>query len=184
MTYFSSLSLKMGFRPVLLTGKLKTTERRDIYEKIRRKEHNIIIGTQSLIQEGLSFSDLGLVIIDEQHRFGVRERALMERKGKNPHLLVMTATPIPRTLAITVYGDMDISVIDEYPEGHKQVVTKLVSREDKRKVADTLNRVMSSGRQVIVICPLIEASEEMVLKNAMDMAEKLKKLYSPAFRIG
>jgi len=182
--YFLSLSEKMGIRPVLLTGKLKKTERQDIYDKINNGRYNLIIGTQSLIQGGLSFPNLGLVVIDEQHRFGVRERALISEKGKNPHLLVMTATPIPRTLAITIYGDMDISMIKGYPKGHKPVVTRLVEEKQKRIVFETLMEKMSAGQQAFVICPVIEGSEELDLKNAMEMAEKLKKILTPPFRVG
>jgi ATP-dependent DNA helicase RecG len=184
MEYFSDLSPKMGFRPVLLAGGLKTGDRQDAYDGIRGGWYNLIVGTQSLIQEKLSFPKLGLVIIDEQHRFGVRERALMCRKGENPHLLVMTATPIPRTLAITVYGDMDVSVIKSYPVGHMPVITRVVSRREKRRVFHILRKKMSAGQQAFVICPVIEGSEDSDLKNAVDMAEGLRKILSPPFRIG
>ncbi len=184
LEYFSEFSNKMGFRPVLLTGRLKEAERQDIYDKISDGQYNLIIGTQSLIQEGLSFLKLGLVIIDEQHRFGVRERALMERKGENPHLLVMTATPIPRTLAITVYGDMDMSIIKGYPEGHMPVVTHLIPEREKRRAFEILKERMSAGHQAFVICPVIEGSEDADLKNAVEMAEKLRKIFHPLFRIG
>ncbi|MDY7035477.1 MAG: ATP-dependent DNA helicase RecG [Thermodesulfobacteriota bacterium] len=184
LEYFSSLSEKMGFRPVLLTGKLKKDERRDIYDKIKDGWYNLIIGTQSLIQEKLSFAKLGLVIIDEQHRFGVRERALMHQKGNKPHLLVMTATPIPRTLAMTIYGDMDISIIKGYPEGHRHVVTRLSGEGQKRAVFDNLMQRMSAGQQAFVICPVIEGSEEVDLKNAVEMAERLEKIFAPKYRTG
>ncbi len=184
LEYFSGLSDKMGFRPILLTGRLKEAERRDICDKIGNGQYNLVIGTQSLIQERLSFPKLGLVIIDEQHRFGVRERALMERKGENPHLLVMTATPIPRTLAITVYGDMDMSIIKGYPAGHKPVVTRLIPEREKRRVLEILKERMSAGHQAFVICPVIEGSEDVDLKNAVEMAQKLRKIFQPSFRIG
>ncbi|MFC1579642.1 ATP-dependent DNA helicase RecG [Thermodesulfobacteriota bacterium] len=174
----------MGFRPVLLAGKLKVSERKAIYEGIKNGEYSLIIGTQSLIQEGVSFDDLGLVIIDEQHRFGVRERALLDRKGRNPHLLVMTATPIPRTVALTLYGDMDISFIREYPAGRKGVVTRLFTEEKKRWVFEELGRRMSEGQQVFVICPVIEGSEGEDLKDVQDMAQRLRKIYHPPYRIG
>jgi len=184
MEYFLSLSDGLGFRPVLLTGSLKAAERKEISAKIGNGEYNLIIGTHSLIQEKLSFYKLGLVIIDEQHKFGVRERALMDRKGENPHQLVMTATPIPRTLAITIYGDMDISTIKEYPEGHTPVVTQLVEEGRKRKVLETLKHRMSEGKQAFVICPVIEGSEDMDLKSAIETAEKLRKIFTPSFRVG
>ncbi|UCB49549.1 MAG: ATP-dependent DNA helicase RecG [Deltaproteobacteria bacterium] len=182
--YFLKLAPKMAFRPVLLTGKLKKSERQDIYEKIWNEKYNLVIGTQSLIQKGLRFPSLGLVIIDEQQRFGVRERASMDPKGENPHILVMTATPIPRTLAIGFYGDMDLSFIQEFPEGHKPVITHLVTESEKRSVFETLKQRMSAGQQAFVICPVIEGSEELDLKNALEMAEKLKKIFQPPFRIG
>jgi ATP-dependent DNA helicase RecG len=182
--YFRELSDKMGFHPVLLTARLARTERQDFYAKIRNGTFNLIIGTQSLIQEGLRFANLGLVIIDEQQRFGVRDRALMDRKGENLHILVMTATPIPRTLAIAVYGDLDLSFIDGYPEGRMPVVTKLVEEDEKRMVFQILTQRMAAGEQAFVICPVIEGSEDMDLKNALDMTEKLGKIFAPRFRIG
>jgi ATP-dependent DNA helicase RecG len=136
MDYFSTLSVKAGFRPVLLTSGLKKSARDQAYENIANGEYNLIIGTQSLISKELIFSRLGLVIIDEQHRFGVRERALMDRKGNHPHQLIMTATPIPRTLAMTLYADLDISWIRGYPEGRLPVVTRLV-RENEKEIRRT-----------------------------------------------
>jgi len=173
----------MGFRPALLTGSLTGPRRRDIHEAVGKGVYNLIIGTQSLIREEVSFQNLGLVIIDEQHRFGVRERALMDRKGGNPNLLVMTATPIPRTLAMTLYADMDISFIRAYPEGRKGVVTRVLSRSDKRWVFEEIRKRMSLGQQVFVICPVIEGSEEEDMKNAVDMAGRLHRSY-PEYRIG
>ena len=183
MNYFSGLSEEFDFRPVVLTGDLKKRERDRIYEGINTGKYNFIIGTHSLIQDNLAFSDLGLVIIDEQHRFGVRHRALMDKKGHNPHMLAMTATPIPRSMAITLYGDMDISMIREYPEGHTPVATYLVNEAKKRWLFDTIKERMSSGQQVFVICPVIEGSEDMDIKSAQDMGKRLKKILSPPFRI-
>jgi ATP-dependent DNA helicase RecG len=184
LEYFKNLSAKMGFRPVLLTSGLRKGEREEIYRRIRDGDCNLVIGTQSLIQVDLVFSRLGLVIIDEQHRFGVRERALMDRKGENPHQLVMTATPIPRTLAMTVYGDMDVSWISGYPNGRLPVVTQLIGTNEKRKVLEELAHRLSRGQQAFVICPVIEESEETDLKNAVEMADKLEKIFSPRFRVG
>ena len=182
--YFSSLPRGMGFRPVILTGRLRTSDRLKRYEKIRNGEYNLIIGTQALIQEGLSFARLGLVVIDEQHRFGVRQRSLLDKKGENPHLLVMTATPIPRTLAMTVFADLDISVIKEYPKGHRPVETFLADATQKRKVFNTLYQRLSKGEQGMVICPVIEGSEEEDLKNVVEMHERLTQLFEPRFRVG
>jgi ATP-dependent DNA helicase RecG len=184
LAYFTALSKKMGFRPVLLTSGLRKAVRQEAYRKIRDGAHNLVIGTQSLIQEALLFSDLGLVIIDEQHRFGVRERALIDRKGTHPHLLVMTATPIPRTLAITIYGDMDISLIRGYPKGRREVVTRVVTEGEKRDLFELVKRRLHEGHQAFVICPVIEGSEDQDLKNAVEMAENLRKVLSPPFRVG
>jgi ATP-dependent DNA helicase RecG len=182
--YFSRLSEKMGFRPALLTGMLKKREREELYRKIKAGDCNLAIGTQALIQEDLVFRNLCLVIVDEQHRFGVRERALIDKKGNNPHVLVMTATPIPRTLAMTVYGDMDVSYIKEFPPGHVPATARLVPESGKRAVFDLLRDRLSSGDQAFVICPVIEGSEELDLKNAADMAQKLSKILSPPYRVG
>ncbi|MGD2127643.1 MAG: DEAD/DEAH box helicase, partial [Desulfobacteraceae bacterium] len=182
--YFLDLAPKMGFRPVLLTGKLKKSERQDVYEGIQKDVYNLVIGTQSLIQKELRFARLGLVVIDEQQRFGVRDRASMDRKGGNPHILVMTATPIPRTLAISFYGDMGLSFIEGFPEDRKPVVTQVMTEGEKRRVFYTLKQRMSAGQQAFVICPVIEGSEVMDLKNALEMYEKLKKIFLPPFRIG
>jgi ATP-dependent DNA helicase RecG len=181
---FSGLSEKMGFRPVLLTGTLRKGEREEVYRRIKGGDYNLVIGTQSLIQEDLVFRNLSLVIIDEQHRFGVRERALIDRKGTNPHLLVMTATPIPRTLAMTVYGDMDVSIIKEFPRGHVPATARLMPETGKREVFDFLRVRLSQGDQAFVICPVIEGSEELDLKSATDMAQRLAKLLSPPYRVG
>jgi ATP-dependent DNA helicase RecG len=181
---FSGLSEKMGFRPALLIGTLRKSERDDLHRGVKDGRYNLVIGTQSLIQEDLVFRNLGLVIIDEQHRFGVRERALIDRKATNPHVLVMTATPIPRTLAMTVYGDMDVSVIKEFPPGHVPATARLVPETGKREVFDFLRTRLSEGDQAFVICPVIEESEELDLKNATDMARRLAKILSPPYRVG
>ena len=182
--YFAGLPEGMGLRSIVLTGSMNRSDRLRAYEKISRGEYNLIIGTQALIQEGVFFSRLGLVVIDEQHRFGVRQRALLDKKGENPHLLVMSATPIPRTLAMTVYADLDISVIKEYPKGHQPVVTHLVNESEKRRVFTTLNKRMAMGQQGLVICPVIEGSEDPDLKNTKEMYAKLKKIFAPRFRVG
>ena len=182
--YFSNFSEKMGLRSVLLAGGLKKADRLAAYAMIKNGEYNLIIGTHALIQESLSFARLGLVVIDEQHRFGVTQRAMLDQKGENPNLLIMTATPIPRTLAMTVYAGLEVSAINEYPEGHQSVMTYLVDESRKRKVFNTIKQRMSAGEQAIVICPVIEDSEELDLKNALQMYEMLKTLYSPRFRVG
>jgi ATP-dependent DNA helicase RecG len=182
--YFSDLAAGMGFNPVLVTGDMKRSERNEVYQRIRNQEVNMVIGTHSLISEDLVFADLGLAIIDEEHRFGVRQRAMMDKKGNSPHILAMTATPIPRSLAITVYGDMDISIIKEYPKGRMPVVTRLVNKPEKKWAFETLKECLKSGRQAFVICPVIEETEDSDLKGAQDMYDRLKKLLCPEYRIG
>lgn len=182
--YFSGLAEKMGFHPVLLSSGLKKSKRADTVEGIKRGRFNLVIGTTALIQTPVTFQRLGLVVIDEQHRFGVRHRALLDRKGVHPNLLVMTATPIPRTLAMTVYADLDLSIIRQYPKGHRPVTTCALGRGQKRKIFDTLKETLSAGEQAIVVCPAIEESEALGLKNVLDMHEKLKAILSPPYRVG
>jgi len=180
---FRKLSGTMGFAPALLTSSLKAPERERVYEEIREGTVNVIIGTQALVQDSLTFSHLGLAIIDEQHRFGVRQRALLDSKGNRPHVLAMSATPIPRTLCMTLYGDMDISTIRESPKGRLPVVTRLVERSRKTSVYRFLKKRLEAGQQALVICPVIEAEEDEDLKDAVDMAGKLENLFSPLFRV-
>lgn len=159
----------------LLTGKMSAGRKKDVYEKIETGKAQIIIGTHALIQENLIFHKLGLVIIDEQHRFGVVQRATLRGKGANPDILVMTATPIPRTLAMTVYGDLDISVIDELPPNQKPVRTKVLYERSRDRVYDYIRGEIDKGYQVFVVYPLVEESESLDLKDATCMAEHLQK---------
>jgi ATP-dependent DNA helicase RecG len=182
--YFSGLSAKMGFKPVLVTGDMKSSERKIVYQKIREMDYNVVIGTHSLISKDLVFADLGLAVIDEEHRFGVRQRAMMDQKGNNPHILAMTATPIPRSLAITLYGDMDISIVKEYPKGRMPVMTRLIDKTEKRWAFETLKECLASGRQAFVVCPVIEETEDNDLKGAKDMHTRLEKTLNPAHRVG
>lgn len=144
---------------------------------------DIVIGTHALIQEDIHFKNLGFVVIDEQHRFGVIQRAALKKKGLNPDTLVMTATPIPRTLALTVYGDLDYSVLDELPQGRKPVLTKVIEPENKKIIYKMIDEEVKSGGQVYVVYPLIEESEAMDLKSATQGYEGLKRLF-PQYRIG
>ena len=182
--YFSSMPSGLGLKPVLLTGTWRGIERQRIYEGIAQGEYNLIVGTQALLQEGLSFSRLGLVVIDEQQRFGVRQRACLRRKGEAPHVLVMTATPIPRSLAMIIYGDMDISIIRQYPEGHVPVKTYMVKEEKRTEVYEGMKKRMLDGEQCLVICPVIEGPEEEDLHNAEAVFERMKKIFSDGFRVG
>jgi ATP-dependent DNA helicase RecG len=168
----SGLLAGLNVRCSLLTSKIKDTE----------KNPNIIIGTHALIQEGVQFEKLGLVVIDEQHRFGVRQRALLKGKGLNPDVLIMTATPIPRTLALTVYGDMDYSCIDELPPGRTPVETIRIHESEKNKVYKVMDRELKEGGQVYVVYPIIEDDTKMNLRSAELGKEALKHIF-PRYRV-
>lgn len=173
----------LGVTVGLLTGKTKAKERKEISEKLLSGEIFFLIGTHALIEDWVQFKNLGLVIIDEQHRFGVAQRGLLKNKGVSPHFLIMTATPIPRTLAMTVYGDLDVSVINEMPEGRTPIQTRVIT-ESKREAALTfmMDHILR-GRQAYVVYPLVEESEKIDLKNATEEYEKLKVQF-PKVRFG
>jgi ATP-dependent DNA helicase RecG len=172
-----------GYPVVLLTSGVKGEERDRVLASIKNEERLIIIGTHALLEENVSFRRLGLVVIDEQHRFGVLQRTSMVEKGINPDVLVMTATPIPRSLALTIYGDLDLSVIDELPPGRKQVRTIIKTEESEDDVHRFLRKEMENGRQVFVVCPLVEERESSDLKAAKEEAERLKDIFSD-FTVG
>ncbi|HEY7535937.1 MAG TPA: ATP-dependent DNA helicase RecG, partial [Thermodesulfobacteriota bacterium] len=180
---------RLGVKIVLLTSGLSKKERDNYHEAIKSGEADIAIGTHALIEEGVEFKKLGLVVIDEQHRFGVMQRAELRSKGTNPDVLVMTATPIPRTLAMTVYGDLDVSVLDEMPPGRKPIKT-IVFHEEKgarKKAYDIVGEEVKKGRQVYVVYPMIEESENpdfKDLKYATRMADELQNKIFPEFQIG
>ena len=182
--YFSRLPRQFGFRPVLLTASTAGSERLRILERIADGSHNPVIGTQSLIQTGPVFRSLGLAVIDEQHRFGVRQRRLLDEKGNNPHVLVMSATPIPRTLAMTLHADLDISVITRLPEGRMPVVTRVAGPKDKKDLYRSLLTRLSAGQQAMVVCPVVEGCEDSDLKSAEEMYSALRRLLGSRFRIG
>ena len=169
----SLTSLFPSLRILLLTGSLKAAERRERLELVQTGQVDLIVGTHALIQEGVHFHDLGLVIIDEQHRFGVAQRRILREKGQNPDVLMMTATPIPRTLAITAFGDMDVSIIDQMPAGRKEIITRWVKHQQLNLVFDWLVKEIQKGSQAYVISPLIEESEALDLKNAIALEEEL-----------
>jgi ATP-dependent DNA helicase RecG len=176
---FSGLPLKIG----LQTGSKKITKKtKEIIEN-----YDIIVGTHALINEKINFKKVGLVIIDEQHRFGVKQRALLKEKGINPHLLTMTATPIPRTIALTLYGELDLSIIDEMPKGRLPVKTYLVPNEKRDKGYQWIkDKIKETGGQVFIICPLIEESEVETMKSVKAATieyEKIKKIFSP-YKVG
>jgi len=174
----------LGIRVALLTSNIKGSEREEIYGRIRSGEVQIVIGTHAVIQEQVEFHRLGLAIIDEQHKFGVVQRGSLKKKGENPDVLVMTATPIPRTLAMTLYGDLDISLIDEMPPGRMPIETKVFPESARSRVYRIVEEEVRKGRQVFIVYPLVEESEKLDLKNATQMAEHLQKDIFPAFRVG
>ncbi|HIP96975.1 MAG TPA: ATP-dependent DNA helicase RecG, partial [Anaerolineae bacterium] len=168
----------LGNRPLqirLLTGSTPAAEKRAIYEEINNGTANIVIGTHALIQGGVEFQELGLAIVDEQHRFGVAQRGTLRSKGHNPHVLVMSATPIPRTLALTIYGDLDISVIDELPPGRQEIKTRWMFPRERERAYAFLRSQIEEGRQAFIICPLIEESEKIEARAAVKEYERLQK---------
>ena len=179
----SLTSLFPSLRILLLTGSLKAVERRERLELIQTGQVDLVVGTHALIQEGVHFHDLGLVIIDEQHRFGVAQRRVLREKGQNPDVLMMTATPIPRTLAITAFGDMDVSIIDQMPAGRKEIITRWVKHQQLNLVLDWLVKEIQKGSQAYVISPLIEESEALDLKNAIALEEELIAYFGDRVRI-
>lgn len=175
----------LNIEPVLLTGSVSAAAKRELYRKIESGEANIIIGTHALIQEKVSYKKLGLVITDEQHRFGVRQRESLSEKGNRAHILVMSATPIPRTLAIILYGDMHLSVVDELPKDRIPVKNCVVGTAYRRKAYEFIASEVSKGRQAYVICPMVEASEEGAdgLENVLDYGERLRGQLPDAIRV-
>ena len=174
----------VGLKTILITGSINAALRNETLEQINTGKADIVIGTHALIQEDVDFHRLGLVVIDEQHRFGVMQRATLRNKGINADVLVMTATPIPRTLAMTVYGDLDISVIDEMPPGRKPVRTVLMGETKRNNVYQLISAELAKGHQAFIVYPLVEQSENLDLKDATNMAQHLQKDIFPDYRVG
>ncbi len=172
-----------GVRVALLTGSLGVRERRRVLEGVSNGEVDLIIGTHALITESVQYHRLGLAIVDEQHRFGVEQRQALKDKGTSPHLLVMTATPIPRTLTMTIYGDLDTSVLDELPPGRQAIATKRIRAHERERAYKHIRKEVSTGRQVFVICPLVEESETLDLPSAEEMYVKLQSDVFPDLRV-
>lgn len=178
------LLAKTPYRVELLTGSLRAAEKRHLQNALKEGEIHACIGTQALIQEAVAFEKLGLVVIDEQHRFGVMQRAELRARGLNPDVLVMTATPIPRSLAMTVYGDLDVSIIDELPPGRTPVETLVIGEDQRQEVKRLITREVKAGRQVYVVYPLVEESEKMDLKDATRRYEYLRDTVFPKLSVG
>jgi ATP-dependent DNA helicase RecG len=173
-----------GIQVGLLTGSLGVRARREIISSLQMGLIDIVIGTHALIQEDVFFRGLGLVVVDEQHRFGVQQRSVLRRKGMNPDVLTMTATPIPRTLAITAFGDMDVSTLSELPKGRIPIKTYSVRHDMLSRVIGFIRREAEEKRQSYVICPLIEESEKLDVQNAMDVHQQLQQLLGPTIHVG
>jgi ATP-dependent DNA helicase RecG len=174
----------LGVRVALLTSNIKGREKDDLYGRIERGEIDFVIGTHAVIQEAVEFKRLGLAVIDEQHKFGVVQRGLLKKKGENSDVLVMTATPIPRTLAMTIYGDLDVSVLDEMPPGRVPVETRVFPESARGKVYRMVEEELKKGRQVFIVYPLVEESEKLDLRDATRMADHLQKEVFREFRVG
>ncbi len=190
--HYQTLTRLLAFWPAdrnplqirLLTGRVTGAEREEIYAGLADGSIHLVVGTHALIQKGVQFHNLGLVIIDEQHRFGVRQRAALRQKGYNPHLLVMTATPIPRSLELTVWGHLDVSVIDEMPPGRQPVVTRVLLPVERERAYSFVRAQVEKGRQAYIICPLVEESDKIEAKAAVEEYQRLQKYVFPDLRLG
>lgn len=176
----AGLDVKISF----LSGSTKQKEKTEILRKLKSGETDIVIGTHALIEKGVEFDNIGLVVTDEQHRFGVRQRAMLSNKGTNPHILVMTATPIPRTLALMFYGDLDISIIDEMPPGRQLVATEVIKSADKDKAYEFIKNQVNEGRQAYIVAPLVEDSENLELDSATKIFNELKENHFSSMNLG
>jgi len=179
----NALMSKFGISVALLTGSLSRSKKQDMLEQIKDGSIDIVIGTHALIEDNVVFGRLGLVITDEQHRFGVRQRNTLSKKGENPDMLVMTATPIPRTLALILYGDLDISIINELPPGRKPVKTYAVDNSMRERINNFIRKKVLEGQQVYIVCPLIEESDTIDAKSAVKTAEEIAEQFSD-LRVG
>ncbi|QTC43817.1 ATP-dependent DNA helicase RecG [Bacillus sp. V3] len=180
----SELLTPAGLSVALLTSSVKGKRRRLLLEKLKEGEIDILIGTHALIQDDVEFKSLGLVVTDEQHRFGVNQRRVLREKGESPDVLFMTATPIPRTLAITVFGEMDVSIIDEMPAGRKEIETYWTKADTLPRVLAFMDKELDQGRQAYVICPLIEESDKLDVQNAIDVYNQLLVYFEGRYKVG
>ena len=171
---FENILNNFGIKCGLLIGSITKKKKEELLEKLRNGDIDILIGTHALLEENVTFKNLGLVVTDEQHRFGVRQRSIINKKGKNPDVLVMTATPIPRTLALILYGDLDISIIDELPPNRKKIDTFAVDKNMEDRVNSFIKKQIKEGRQIYVVCPLVEETEEINAKAVLELYEKYK----------
>ena len=180
---FQKILKKFDIRCELLISGITKKKKTEILEKLQNGEIDILIGTHAMLEENVTFKNLGLVVTDEQHRFGVKQRTTMAQKGENPDVLVMSATPIPRTLALILYGDLDISVIDELPPNRKKIETFAVTKALEDRVNNFVKKQVDEGRQAYIVCPLVEESEENDLQSVISLYEKCKTEVFPNYRI-
>ena len=180
---FNEILEKYGIKSELLIGSVTKKKKEEILEKLKNGEIDVLIGTHALLEENVVFKNLGLVVTDEQHRFGVRQRATISQKGENPDVLVMTATPIPRTLALILYGDLDISIIDELPPNRKKIETYAVTKSMEERINNFIKKQIDEGRQVYVVCPLVEETEEIDAKAVLELTEKYKNEIFKNYRV-
>lgn len=180
---FKEILKPFGIRCELLVSSISKKNKENLLEKLKNGEIDILIGTHSLLEENVIFKNLGFVVTDEQHRFGVRQRSTIVSKGENPDVLVMTATPIPRTLALILYGDLDISIIDELPPNRKKIETYAVTKGMENRVNTFIKKQIEQGRQCYIVCPLVEENEEINAKSVLQLAEKYKKEIFPEYKV-
>lgn len=183
MQEFTKILEPFGIKCELLLGGTRAQKRREILEELENGTINVLIGTHALLVDDVTFKNLGLVVTDEQHRFGVRQRSTISEKGNNPDVLVMTATPIPRTLALILYGDLDISIIDELPPNRKKIETYAVTKGMEERVNNFIRKNISEGRQVYVVCPLVEENEEIQAKSVVELEEKYETEIFSNYRV-
>lgn len=167
----------------ILVSNITKKNKEQILEKLGNGEIDVLIGTHAILEENVNFKNLGLVVTDEQHRFGVKQRATIVAKGNNPDVIVMSATPIPRTLALILYGDLDISIIDELPPNRKKVETYAISKDLEERMTNFVKKQINEGRQAYIVCPLVEDSEDMNLKSVIALAEKYKNEVYKEYRV-
>ena len=183
MQEFTKILEPFGIKCELLLGGTKVKKRREILQELENGTINVLIGTHALLVDDVNFKNLGLVVTDEQHRFGVRQRGSIVAKGNNPDVLVMTATPIPRTLALILYGDLDISIIDELPPNRKKIETYAVTKGMEERVNNFIRKHINEGRQVYIVCPLVEENEEIEAKSVTELEEKYKNEIFKEYRV-
>ncbi len=180
---FEKMLTSLGIRCELLISGITKKKKEAILQKLQQGEINILIGTHAVLEDDVAFKNLGLVVTDEQHRFGVRQRDKITKKGQNPDILVMSATPIPRTLALILYGDLDISIIDELPPNRKKIETFAVTKRMQERVDQFIKKQIEEGRQAYIVCPLVEEGEDNTLKSVIELAEKYQKEIFPEYRV-